>query len=335
MRALRLTHALDMGVIALPETGSILAVGPSMNDNFNFASRDRIVILTGFKPYYDFFTQCGYQVTTKPTDGHAAALVCMPRSKDDALALIALAQDAVVPGGLVMVDGQKTDGIASLHRDMRNRGMASEALSKAHGKIFSFIAGHDVSEWQTKMRKTDEGFITQAGLFSPDAPDRGSVLLANALPNKLGGHVVDLGAGWGYLSYQILKRETVKHLDLVEAEANALDCARQNVCDERANFHWLDARKFKPVRVADAVLCNPPFHTSRQANSALGIEFITAAATILSPGGTLWLVANRHLPYGKHIAALFSDVEELGGDATYRVIRAARPLRQTPNQTGA
>ena len=32
------------------------------------------------------------------------------------------------------------------------------------------------------------------------APDRGSALLAAALPAKLGGKVVDLGAGWGYLS---------------------------------------------------------------------------------------------------------------------------------------
>jgi 16S rRNA (guanine1207-N2)-methyltransferase len=46
-------------------------------------------------------------------------------------------------------------------------------------------------------------------------------------------------------------------------------------------------------------------------------------------------VANRHLPYTKHIATLFREVEDLGGDGTFRLTRAARPVRQTPTRTGA
>ena len=335
MRTLRLTHALDVGAFTFPQSGSILVLRPRLEDNLHMLSREQLEIVTGFKPDFDFFQRQGYKVLTKPTGGHSVVLVCVPRTKEDALDLIACAQSAVVAGGLVIVDGQKTDGIDSLHREMRAKGMASEALSKAHGKLFTFQSDLDLSDWRAPDMLTEDGFLTKVGIFSPQSADRGSVMLAAALPNKLGGHVVDLGAGWGYLSRHILTRDSVKHLDLVEAEVAALDCARKNITDPRAAFIWADARSFKPIRSADAVVCNPPFHVGREANPALGMSFISAAAAMLSPGGTLWLVANRHLPYTKHIATLFRDVEDLGGDGTFRLTRAARPVRQTPTRTGA
>jgi 16S rRNA (guanine1207-N2)-methyltransferase len=47
----------------------------------------------------------------------------------------------------------------------------------------------------------------------------------------------------------------------------------------------------------------------------------------LLPGGTLWLVANRHLPYDRILTPLFRTVEEIGGDAVFRLFRAAHPIR--------
>jgi 16S rRNA (guanine1207-N2)-methyltransferase len=141
------------------------------------------------------------------------------------------------------------------------------------------------------------------------------------------GHVVDLGAGWGYLARAVLTREGVAAVDLVEAEALALDCARRNVTDPRARFHWADALTFRPDRPADAVVCNPPFHAARAADPALGAAFIRAAAAMLSPAGTLWLVANRHLPYAPVLSESFREVEEIGGDGAFRLTRAARPVR--------
>ena len=48
---------------------------------------------------------------------------------------------------------------------------------------------------------------------------------------------------------------------------------------------------------------------------------------MLHPGGTLWLVANRHLPYAAVLAETFIDVEDIGTDASFRLVRAARPVR--------
>ena len=107
----------------------------------------------------------------------------------------------------------------------------------------------------------------------------------------------------------------------------ALDCAERNITDPRARFHWADATRFKPAHPWDAVVMNPPFHISRAADPELGAAFLRAAHRGLLPGGTLWLVANRHLPYDRILTPLFRTVEEIGGDAVFRLFRAAHPIR--------
>ena len=49
--------------------------------------------------------------------------------------------------------------------------------------------------------------------------------------------------------------------------------------------------------------------------------------TVLARQGVLWMVANRHLPYDRSLSALFRDVQEIGGDAAFRLVRASHPLR--------
>jgi 16S rRNA (guanine1207-N2)-methyltransferase len=142
----------------------------------------------------------------------------------------------------------------------------------------------------------------------------------------MSGSVVDLGAGWGYLSAHMLTRD-VKAVHLVEAHDVALQCARHNVTDQRAEFHWADATRWAPPHKVDAVVTNPPFHTGRAADPSLGRAFIVAAARMLAPHGALWMVANRHLPYEDTLTTHFAKVVDLGGDARFKLVRAERPKR--------
>ncbi len=313
-------------MLSLPENGAIFIFRPRAGDDLSAFPKDRVTVVQGFRPDHDAFAALGYRVVVRAEGEAAAALVCLPRSKAEARALIAEAAEHVVAGGPVMVDGQKTDGVDTMAREIRARVTITEPLAKAHGRIFAFAAGPHFADWIAAEVEVD-GFVTRPGMFSADGPDRGSVLLAAALPAKLPARIVDLGAGWGYLARAILAREGVKQLDLVEAEAAALDCARSNVTDPRARFHWADALTFKPEGVVDAMVMNPPFHITRAADPGLGAGFIRAAAGMLHPGGVLWLVANRHLPYGAVLAETFRDVEEIGGGGAFRLIRAARPIR--------
>lgn len=321
--------ALDSGAFVLPPLGDILVLSPQAGDDLSALPKARVVVLTGFKPDVDHFQAQGYRMEGgQPSAAPSAAIVCLPRARAQALALIAQASALLPAGAPILVDGQKTDGIDSVLKLARAGGFTlGEVISKAHGKACTLDAGPHPAGWAAAPRQIEGGFVTLPGVFSADAPDRGSVLLAAALPEKLYGRVADLGAGWGYLARAILTRADVKSLDLVEADSAALDCAAANVTDPRARFHWADATRFKPAQPWDAVVMNPPFHISRAADPELGAAFLRAAHRGLLPGGTLWLVANRHLPYDRILTPLFRTVEEISGDAVFRLIRAAHPIR--------
>jgi 16S rRNA (guanine1207-N2)-methyltransferase len=327
MRSTRMTLALQGGHVALPATGMIAVFGPESADDLMALPKDRVLAITRFFPDHAAIAAQGYRVATGVSEPVGAAIVCLPRAKAHARALLAEAAEAVPAGAPVIVDGARTDGIESVWRDLGMRVPVGQPLAKAHGRIFAFPAGPELADWRAEDARIEGDFITRPGVFSADAPDPGSVLLAAALPPRMPGYTVDLGAGWGYLSRAVLTRAGVKRVDLVEADAVALDCARLNITDPRAHFIWGDATQFRADGYADFVVCNPPFHRGRAADPGLGQSFLAAAARILHPQGQLWLVANRTLPYLAPARALFRVVEDFGASTAYRLIRASHPLR--------
>lgn len=321
----RLTTAIESGTLVLPE-GAILALRPAAGTDISALPKDRTRIAHGFRPDIDAWEAQGWSVA-EPAPA-SAVVVFLPRSKPLARAMVA---QAATLAPMVIVDGQKTDGVDSLWREMRTRVNDLPCVTRAHGRLFWFASeAVDLSDWQAPApAEVEGGFVTQWGAFSSDGPDRGSQLLVAALPKKLPARMADLGAGWGYLARAVLEREGVKSLDLVEAEALALDCARRNVTDPRAAFHWADATRFRPDHLYDGIVSNPPFHVGRAADPALGRAFIAAAARMLAPSGQLWMVANRHLPYEAALRDSFRHVEEIGGDGAFKLFHAVRPLKPT------
>jgi len=291
----RLTLALSTGALVLPETGSLSVLLPTPEFDLYVLPQPRVQIVQPFKPHHDHFQQAGFECVTDSTADCAAAIVCLSRAKAQTRAMVHEA--CARSSGLVIVDGNKTDGIDSIYKDVRRRVTVLGQLTKAHGRIFWFDSGaDDFADWQAPKDQMADGYHTAPGVFSADAVDPASAMLLSALPKRLGRHVVDLGAGWGYLSAGMLKGDNkIESLDLVEADHTALACARLNVADPRARFLWADALDWRASEAVDAVVMNPPFHTGRSADPSLGRGFIATAARILSPSGSLWMVANRHL----------------------------------------
>lgn len=328
MRSARLEMALESGVLALPGTGGIAVYHPAASDDLSMLPKDRLRLICPLKPDAAALAAQGYGLGGAGPD--ALAVVCLPRARALAHALMHRAMADLAPGGRMVLDGQKLDGIEAALKELKALGLrVGEALSKAHGKLVVVDKAPLPEDWADRYSDIGGGFVTQPGVFSADGADRGSVLLAQALPAKLPAHMVDLGAGWGYLSRAVLAREGVKSLDLLEADARALDCARRNITDPRARFLWEDATTFKPPKAWGGAVMNPPFHTSREAEPALGLAFVRAAHRGLTPDGQLWMVANRHLPYAPLVAELFHKVEEIGGDGAFRILRAEGPKRAT------
>jgi 16S rRNA (guanine1207-N2)-methyltransferase len=321
----RLPLALE--ALELAGEGPVAVLRPSVDADLSALPRDRVTVVSPMATVCAAFTARGYAaVPALPEDVRfVASVVCLTRARTEAQALIA----SVMPltDGPVIVDGQKTDGADSMLRSLRARCEVSAPISKAHGKIYWLHGGTDFSDWNSGPELQPGGFWTAPGVFSADGVDPASKLLVDALPEVMVGTVADLGAGWGYIAAHVLVRE-VKAVHLVEANDMALQCARHNVTDPRARFHWADATKWTPAEPVDAVVMNPPFHVGRSADPSLGRVFIEVAARVMKPHGALWMVANRHLPYEEALSNQFAKVVDLGGDARFKLVRAERPKRK-------
>lgn len=324
----RLSIALDEGLIALPDDGALLVIGPTPDHDISALPKERVTVYSHFHPDVQFWTARGYDVVSElPDAGFALALVCAPRAKALAQAWLHAA-DQATSGGLVLLDGQKTDGMDSHLKALKKRTNQLGNLSKAHGKIVWF-QGLDAPEWEAQDITLPDGFVTRPGVFSAEKIDKGSEVLAAVMPDAINGRVADLGAGWGYLSRHILTRKGVEALDLIEADKVALDCARRNIDDPRVRLFWDDATSFTPDQLYDVVISNPPFHTSRAGRPELGQAFIQSAARILKPSGRFVMVANRHLPYEDTLAKHFRVVEDLGGTPGFKLLAGLKPHRAT------
>ncbi|HEY1125428.1 MAG TPA: methyltransferase [Sphingobium sp.] len=261
-----------------------------------------------------------------PGSAKSMTMVVPPGTIERRYALAAALQ-ALAPGGSLVALGPKDKGGSRIRKELEGFGCVVAEDSKSHWRVCRTLLperldGIDEAIAQGRPRcDAALDLWTQPGIFSWDRIDEGSALLLEALP-PLAGHGADLGCGLGLLTRTVLGHDCVTAIEAVELDARALAAARRNVADTRAHFHWLDVRAGLPFSGLDFVVMNPPFHSGGADDVALGRAFLQQARKALRPGGVLWMVANRHLPYEAELAALFSKVEPVKESARFKVVRA-------------
>ena len=326
----RWTHALETGAF-LPPQGRVLVHGARADGDYAALGQD-LHAVTPFFPDHAALAARGLDMGLEPDEGgYNAALVQIVKSKQRTLQMVAEAFDGLENHGRLIVDGQKTEGIESILKTVRGLIPVDGVVSKAHGKLFWIVkAGRSAAEiggWYLARQEVEGGYVTIPGIFSADGPDQGSEILIALLP-KLSGHVADFGSGWGYMAGEVLKEQPqIAAMDLVEADRYAVECARENVADPRATHIWGDVATHMPDRPYDAIICNPPFHTSRAADPDLGRAFIAAAARNLAAKGKFYMVANRHLPYEAALKTHFGTGRMMAEIQGYKLYEAAKPKR--------
>jgi 16S rRNA (guanine1207-N2)-methyltransferase len=305
------------------------------------------LLVQGFRPDFLALQREGFAVVPEPQgEDYNIALVLAGRHRGENELRLAEAIGRVKPDGLIVMAGDKTDGVASLRQRLErseDRGTAGIAtpvpiaghLSKHHGVVFWLTRTPEAERFAERTRQSygarpliDGRFTTEPGMFSHDRVDPGSKLLVEALPPDLSGKVADFCAGWGYLSAEVAARcPGIRSIDLYEADHASLEAARRNlssVTDRVTQFFWRDLLS-EPVEARyDTVVMNPPFHQGRAAEPEIGQKLIAAAAKALRSRGVLFLVANKGLPYEKALAASFAEHQQIAGDGAFKVFAARR-----------
>ncbi|MDG1388138.1 MAG: methyltransferase [Halioglobus sp.] len=173
----------------------------------------------------------------------------------------------------------------------------------------------------------DQKLTGLANVFSREKLDPGSRLMLETLRRaEPVASVADLACGNGLLGIAALHFNLASSVLFADESAMAIASARANAAraarhDSEAAFHLGDGlqgieRKF------DLIVCNPPFHLGHTVDDFAGRRLLQQAAHSLLPGGSLLLVANRHLDYAPSLKRLFRHAEVMAQNAKFVVWRA-------------
>ena len=329
----------DTGELTLPADGRVLFLRARAGVRLREMARPGWLCEQGFMPFADELARNGFRVGEPAADEtFSLVLLLPPRQRDEARALFARALQHVAPGGVVLAAMPNAEGAKSGEADLAKLAGAVQHQSKHKCRVFwsspdtSVIDRALLADWLALDAPRDiaDGYVSRPGLFAWDRIDRASALLAEHLPADLHGRVADLGAGYGYLSTQLIARcPRVEAVDLYEAEARALELARTNLTRAKhacgrevaVAVYWQDVTRGLAQRY-DAIVSNPPFNQGRADLPELGRAFIVSAAEALVPDGRLLIVANRHLPYEAVLASRFHEVRALVVREGFKVIEA-------------
>jgi 16S rRNA (guanine1207-N2)-methyltransferase len=332
------------GELTLPADGRLLIL--RARDGFTLRERRRPgwTLQQSFKPAADALARSGFDVLPEVPEGTFPVVMVLPtRQREESRALFAQAMSLVSEGGIVVASVPNTEGAKTAQGDLALLAGGVSELSKHKCRVFWTRPGAVpdpalLDAWLAldAPQAIEAGrFVSRRGLFAWDRIDTGSALLASVLPSDLSGRVADLGAGFGYLACEVIERcEAVNAVDLYEAEARAIEPARQNLAaavarsgrDTATSVRWHDVAHGIDTGY-DAIVSNPPFHQGRADDPQLGRAFIAAAAKGLAARGRFWMVANRHLAYEASLDACFASVRTVVERDGFKIFEAKEPRR--------
>ena len=210
--------------------------------------------------------------------------------------VVRAAAEALAPGGLLALLGDRARGVESLRRRLTPIvGPIVERAAGEHRRLYLFerqvenpppqqfawtstarIAGREVTLCQHPT------------LFSPNRVDPATALLADNLPDR-DGRWLDLGSGSGVLTVAAARSDRI--LSAVDWSYAAIETTRRTLAANgfTADVRLVDAEP--PVDPPfDVVLCYPPFHVGPRVNHGPAARLIRAARDCLTPDGELRVV---------------------------------------------
>ena len=332
-----LFHPFEAGLLdASDAAGQVLFLNAAPGFRLPVGFPAEILLQQGFRPAFRQLEAAGYRLVPQAEgEGYDLTLVLCGRHRGQNELWVAEALKRTSPGGRVVVAGGKTDGVASLRKRVAGLVAVEDHASKNHGVVFWLTRPDDALAAVEALEETNPtlvlegGFVTAPGVFSQEHADAGSQLLADNLPGDIKGHVADFGAGWGYLSVKLAQRApAVASIDLFEASFPACMAAKTNMASLAPNVGcrvlWHDLLAEPVERRYDALVMNPPFHQGRAAEPSIGEGMIRAASKALKPGGRLFLVANRQLPYEVMLNTCFARSGEAVRNDRFKILWAVR-----------
>lgn len=301
----------------------------------------------------------GATVSPWPRTSCRTAALRLPRGKEELEMLVHAAASVLEPGGALLVYGANDEGIRSAAFRIEPVFGSVETVSvKSRCRVLRARRPRSISDlrgelaaWRSTWRLRIEGegkerggptarggsgrsggrragdrpWVSYPGVFSHGRLDAGTRLLLDVIDvPEAGARVLDYGCGSGVIAGVLAARSRELDLHLLDADAIALEAARENLPDGRRILaDRIDV--VGDVRF-DLVVSNPPYHAGKAEDRGILQALIRDSPAHLAPGGSLVMVVQRRFPVEGPLGAAFRRVDVLGEDATYRVWRGEKPL---------
>ena len=284
-----------------------------------------------------------------PPLGAALAAIRLPTDKLLLRQLLWAAARHLRPGGRCLLAGANQEGAQSAAKLMADLfdGVTVQTQHSAHRLLVGTRRAHlpDTPPWPEllahaapTMAVPDGGggmltLDTAAGVFSWEHLDEATALLLDTMDIPAASAVLDIGCGAGALGLMAAHRHGAARVLLLDADAEAVAALQRTLARFALARHPLSACEARASDVTaaagdetfDVVVTNPPFHLGKGTDYQLPAQFIAEAYQRLRPGGRLFLVANRTLPYEDVITAHFGGVRRLRDTPRFKVLGATRP----------
>ncbi|WP_272164914.1 methyltransferase [Vibrio diabolicus] len=169
-------------------------------------------------------------------------------------------------------------------------------------------------------------------VYSGESLDLGARFMLQHLPqDPLVDNVIDLGCGNGVLSVKFGQLNPNARLTCVDESFMALESAKQNLLDNLGEDrdiqcvanNCLDGFKHNSCSM---IMCNPPFHQQQAITDHIAWQMFCDAKQVLSEGGKLLVIGNRHLGYDAKLKRLFGDknVKLIASNNKFVILQATK-----------
>lgn len=277
-------------------------------------------------------------VTTAPWPPEGpfrTAALRLPKAKDELEMTLHGAVASLSPGGVLLVYGANDEGARSAGRPIESLlGAVRTVRRMRRCRVLRAERRDDVSglrprlaDWRETFLLTlageERAWVSYPGVFAHGRLDRGTALLLEHLPAvPEGARVLDFGCGSGVLGAAVRARRPSARIDLLDADAVALEAARENVPDGRLVLARTSGAAEGPY---DAIVSNPPYHAGKAETLGVVEELVHRAPSRLARDGVLALVVQRRLPLEEELCRRFRSVSSPSADSTYAVWVARKP----------
>lgn len=172
--------------------------------------------------------------------------------------------------------------------------------------------------WNNRLK-----FETEESLFSPEAPDRGTMAMLRNTELRENDKILDLGCGYGLVGISAAKIIGQENVFMVDINERAVEYAKINAAGNGvpgvivklgSGLEQIQDKDFT------LILSNPPYHTDFSVPKA----FIENGFKHLKVGGRMVMVVKRLDWYKNKLTTIFGGVRVVQDDGYYILIAEKR-----------